>query len=366
MKTSEKLKIKIRQKKDIYKYKKIILWGAGFALDDCIDSIGKDKISAVFDNDPEKWNKNIMGFEIQESKYLNKYYDEDTAVVISTNGYEYEIAKYLIENGVLKNSLFGNSNQVVENYRYLPSIIDDNYDNIMQVKEWLYDEYSKEYYINFIKACLSRNPLFYKDNPLAFGIYGYKTDIDVEVSKGAIIVDCGAFIGDSARIFMNKTDNDCTIYCFEPVKENYNKLREWVEKDNLKNIFPINSGVGASKYEDNVYSTEEVTTKAAVGMNRFEAEKPVVSKINVDTIDNMIKGKVDYIKMDIEGFEMQALYGAQNTIKNNNPKMLISAYHKVTDMWEIPQYVKKINSNYKIILTHQPHAPYEPEFIFVV
>ena len=366
MRTSEALQVKIRQKEDIYKFPKIILWGAGFALEDCINSIGRDKISAVFDNDPQKWNKTIQGFEVRAPKELNQYYDEHTAVVISANGYEYEIGKALTEKGVRAESLFGNSNQVVENYRYLPGVIDENYDNILQVKDWLYDEESKEYYLNFIKACLSRNPLFYKDNPLASGIYGYKANIDVEPAKGSVIADCGAFIGDSARIFLNKTDNDCTIYCFEPVKENYNRLREWAEKNNLKNIFPVNSGVGASSYEDKVYSTEEVTTKGAVGMNRFEAEKPVISKIKVDTIDNMIKGRVDYIKMDIEGFEMQALRGAENTIKNNTPKMLISAYHKVTDMWEIPQYVRQVNSNYKVILTHQPHAPYEPEFIFVV
>jgi FkbM family methyltransferase len=370
MKSSEKLNVRIRTKEDIFSFENIVLWGAGFALEDCIESIGRENIDAVFDNDRSKWGTVICGFEIKSSETdIEKYIHQNTAVLISTNGYEYEIAKDLMETKGLKEiQLFSNSNCVVEEFRYLPETIDHHVDEILKISERFSDEDSKKYYINFIKACLSRNPIYFSNNPSSTEGYEYNTNLGkVGFHGGAVILDCGAFNGDTARIFMGKTNNDCEVYCFEPVVENYLELQAWIDGEQLTNIHAIHSGVGDSTYIDKVYSTETKTTKAAVGNNRFQAETPVVSDIQVDSIDNMIQGKkVDYIKMDIEGAEMAALRGAKKTIEKYAPQLLISGYHKVTDMWEIPKFVLGINPNYKMFLGHQQHAPYEPEFIFIL
>lgn len=370
MKNSKKLDVTIRTKEDIYSFENIVLWGAGFAIEDCIESIGRDKVSAVFDNDKNKWGKTICGFLIKSPETdMEKYINGNTAVVISTNGYEYEIAKGLIETwGLNEAQLFSNTNCVVEEFRYLPEIIEANSEKIIELSQRFNDEESKEYYIDFIKACLNRNPLYFSNNPKSTEGYEYNTDIvKVGLHGGEVILDCGAFNGDTARIFIEKTNNNCEVYCFEPVVENYLELQAWIDREHLKNIHAIHSGVGASAYTDKVYSTESKTTKAAVGNNRFQSEAPVVNIIQVNSIDNMIQGKkVDYIKMDIEGAEMEALMGAKKTIEKYAPQLLISGYHKITDMWEIPEFVLSINPNYKMFLGHQKHAPYEPEFIFVL
>jgi FkbM family methyltransferase len=370
MKISEKFNVTIRTKEDIFSFENIVLWGAGFALGDCIESIGREKVDAIFDNDRNKWGTVICGFQIKSPETdIEKYIHQNTAVVISTNGYEYEIAKDLIETKGLKEiQLFSNTNCVVEEFRYQPEIIEDHIEEILKISERFNDEESKEYYINFIKACLSRNPIYFSNNPNSAEGYEYKTDLaKVGLGGGEVILDCGAFDGDTARIFMSKTNNDCEVYCFEPVVENYLELQAWINREQLTNIHAIHSGVGDSTYMDKIYSTESKTTKAAVGSNRFQAETPVVSEIQVDRIDHMIQGKkVDYIKMDIEGAEMAALRGAQKTIEEYAPQLLISGYHKIEDMWEIPEFILGINPNYKMFLGHQPHAPYEPEFIFVI
>jgi len=263
--------------------------------------------------------------------------------------------------------LFSNSNSVVEEFRYQPEVIEAHIEQILTISEQFSDTESQQYYLNFIKACLSRNPIYFSNNPKAIAGYEYETNLaKVGLKGGEVIIDCGAYNGDTARIFMNKTNNDCEIYCFEPVVENYLELHDWINQEKLMNIHAIHSGVGDSTYKDKVYSTESKTTKAAVGSNRFQSDSPFVSEIQVDTIDHMIhEKKVDYIKMDIEGAEMAALRGAQKTIERYMPQLLISGYHKITDMWEVPEFVFQINPNYKMFLGHQPNAPYEPEFIFV-
>ena len=72
-----------------------------------------------------------------------------------------------------------------------------------------------------------------------------------------------------------------------------------------------------------------------------------------------IKEKVTYVKMDIEGAELDALHGMEKMIKSDKPKLAISIYHKPEDLWEIPLYIYKLVPEYKFILRHHHHRIHE-------
>jgi hypothetical protein len=86
---------------------------------------------------------------------------------------------------------------------------------------------------------------------------------------------------------------------------------------------------------------------------------------NINTIDNLIKDEVDFIKMDIEGAEQDAIEGAQNTIKNYTPLLAICIYHKAQDWYKVPQKVLEINPNYTIYLRHYMEGIYETVMYFI-
>ena len=80
-------------------------------------------------------------------------------------------------------------------------------------------------------------------------------------------------------------------------------------------------------------------------------------KIEVCSIDNVIDDKVTFIKMDIEGSELEALKGAEKTVRSHKPKLAICLYHKIEDFWEIPLYINEIVPEYKLYAAHHHPDP---------
>ena len=73
----------------------------------------------------------------------------------------------------------------------------------------------------------------------------------------------------------------------------------------------------------------------------------------IDEMANREKLKrVDLIKMDIEGAELQALIGAEKTIKKYKPVLVISLYHKLEHIWQIPEFINNLDLNYRFYIDH--------------
>ncbi len=88
------------------------------------------------------------------------------------------------------------------------------------------------------------------------------------------------------------------------------------------------------------------------GIDSVVAPKEGVPKVRVPltTIDKIVAEldlpRVDFIKMDIEGAEKQALAGARDTIKRFQPRMSISSEHLADDFTAIPAVIRSIDARY--------------------
>jgi hypothetical protein len=73
--------------------------------------------------------------------------------------------------------------------------------------------------------------------------------------------------------------------------------------------------------------------------------------IDVDRIDNYTNDvSAGLIKMDIEGAELAALRGAEQTIRRDKPILAISGYHRADDMITLPQYIRQLAPEYNLFV----------------
>ena len=70
------------------------------------------------------------------------------------------------------------------------------------------------------------------------------------------------------------------------------------------------------------------------------------------TLDEDISESVTFIKMDIEGSELDAIEGAVEHIRKDKPKLAICTYHNNHHIWEIPRRLKEINPDYKLYMRY--------------
>lgn len=169
-------------------------------------------------------------------------------------------------------------------------------------------------------------------------------------------IDIGCFDGHTSKYFLNHIKTNSII--FEPDKSNFEQCK--INLSDFKdNIEYYNFGLG---------NKEEILKFKSNGSTSVVSDEGDIS-IQIKILDNIFnkfpENQTFYLKMDIEGWELNALKGAENFIKKNKPKMAICVYHKPNDIEDIFNYVKSLNPNYKVYLRHYTGGVDETVMYFV-
>lgn len=159
-------------------------------------------------------------------------------------------------------------------------------------------------------------------------------------------IDVGGYIGDSAIMF-EREFCDKNIYSFEATQTNFILMERTLELNNSKRIIPINKGLGAEKgtLQINIFGDCSGFYKS------FGGKTENVEVITLDEFVRENKIEVGFIKTDIEGFEMEFLKGAKETICTQKPTMAISIYHFGKDYFHIKPLIESWNLGYSFKFT---------------
>lgn len=275
---------------------------------------------------------------------------------ISTNPFLNRIVIRLgkIGNGIIQDSLirmlyfyyrnFPPAN-VVESKRYYAQHADE----IEQAVHLLADEKSKEIYRKMIAF---RSSYDMRIHPEWSTDDMYFVNGIIRLTGDECFVDCGAFTGDSIAKFREYAgvDNYRSIVAFEPDQANYQQL---IQK-NYDKIYPHNTGV----WNENTILKFQGLGSAASRIS--DTDRSAVVEVKVEKLDSVPECMTaTYIKMDIEGSEIQALEGAREIIKRNKPKLAVSIYHKDEDMIKIPFMLHQMNPAYRMYVRQHSHSYFD-------
>lgn len=185
---------------------------------------------------------------------------------------------------------------------------------------------------------------------------GQYFDDVIQFGENETFVDAGVFDGISSIRFAKKCNNKYRkIYLFEPNKDCIDSINDNIK--HLNNVELHNIGVWHEKNTLKFNENGQGSSINSVG----------TIQIDVNSIDNIVMGdEVTFIKLDVEGAELNALKGAKETIVNHKPKLAISLYHKPEDIIELLAYIKFLVPEYKLYVRHYTNVTYETVLYAVI
>lgn len=172
-------------------------------------------------------------------------------------------------------------------------------------------------------------------------------DADIMIPRqGEALIDGGCFNCGTDEFFIKWCSGDYhKIYAFEPDRKNYENCIKVSKEDGIRNIEILNKGLWDCTTELPFMEAGDAGSKIS-----GETGNKVISTVKVDDIVG--NDRISLIKLDVEGAELKALRGAEQTIRRCRPRLAICVYHKPEDIMEIPEYVLSLHSDYKIFFRH--------------
>lgn len=185
--------------------------------------------------------------------------------------------------------------------------------------------------------------------------YAYKKNKKtiVEASNGDVVLDLGGCWADTAIYFADKVGEKGKVFSFEFIPNNISIFQKNVLfNKHLSKVINLISHPVSNVSGELVYFFDE-GPGSKIKSEPFENQTGKVETISIDDfVQRNNLETVDFIKMDIEGAELQALNGAIHTINKFKPKLAIAIYHSMSDFVKIPRWIIDLNLGYEIYLDH--------------
>ena len=321
----------------------IVIYGMGNGADKLLRRFDKYgiKVADIFASDGFVRGHSYHGFKVKSFLEIKETYG-DFVIVLSFASSRPEVVS-MLEDIDREYDMFVPDMPIADEEEYFDkAFYNSNYDLILRAYESLADEESR---------CVFSSVINYKLTGKLKYLSGTYSDVSglyslLPCNKIAVSVDAGAYNGDTVREAKEYFPKLKKVYAFEPDSRNFKKITKYSEAENDISVIALNKaawsfdGVGEFSGSGNRNSTICATSS-------FENKK---SNVSLCRIDSEVTEKVDYIKYDVEGAELQALDGASAIILRDHPSMLVSLYHRSCDVFSLPLKLLSSYPFYKLYL----------------
>jgi FkbM family methyltransferase len=168
--------------------------------------------------------------------------------------------------------------------------------------------------------------------------------------ENLVMIDCGAYDGDTIEAAVGHGISLSRVYCFEPSEENFKKLTDRVSRIKKPECILVNCATWSSSktllFSDDASESAKVSTEGQ--------SVPAVA------IDDYLAGKsFQFLKIDVEGADLETLKGAIVSLKTWRPSIAVSVYHRPGDLYEIPAFLTGILKDYRFYLRQHGESGFD-------
>ena len=172
--------------------------------------------------------------------------------------------------------------------------------------------------------------------------YHYKDKVTVK--NGDVVVDAGSCYGEFSLFAVQH--GAASVIAFEAFPSNVENSLKTAKHHNYDNKLTIIQKAMGKTCSPIFFHTTGGDGSGFCSEKRVAEQDVEIPQTTLDAVSKELKKIPTFIKMDIEGAELSALQGATEVL-SNYPKLAISIYHKINDMWEIPLFIKNNFPDYK-------------------
>lgn len=333
-------------KEDFLKYDAIVLFGAGMGGLAVMEWLKENAPTAyghvhyMLDNNPKKWDTELLGVPVVKP-------DEGTLQGIEllaiTCGEGDVISEQLISLGLPKKTkVIIPDISVIDKDGGDFSYIWNHISEYEQLYAMLGDEKSKQVLRNLLNFKISHNMALIEEIYDPFERQYFDEGL-IRYDESDVFLDCGSYDGETIEYYKKWSENKFSkVYAVEADEINCEILKKRYGDDPQIQLVQCA-----------IWNEKTILRFDNVGSGSGNVSDDGAVDVNADTIDNVVgNGKCDFIKMDIEGAEYNALMGAVKTIEKNRPTLMISVYHKKEDYLRIPFLIKSMCPDYRLFFRH--------------
>lgn len=294
--------------------------------------------------DKNKGGMTEGGLPVISPQEIKTKYPNANIIVCSVN-YRDEIVQDLSNLGVTSERIFTRDDLHIHEMTYndfLPHV--EGYRRTFHLLE---DNQSRQVLLERIGCYITAGPITSSGEKNQY----FDPEI-IAMCQDEIFVDGGMYTGDTAQAFFQFSNQKYRhYYGFEPDKSNF--LAANKNLSGQPSVTLVQKGLWSNErqfsFQGSLTSSSRLDDGVGSGL------------VEVTALDTFFQDREPptFIKMDIEGAELEALKGAERLIKKYKPKLAICAYHRPEDVYILPELIKSFRDDYKFYLRHYTDTIYE-------